>query len=70
MLDHLNEYNDRHGQQMSNKNLRDAVIRVMKEEEEEIESNINNITMDTSYQSPVAMNAIGYWWKIGRASWL
>ena len=42
---------------MSSKRLRDAVIRVMKEEEEEIESNINNITMDTSFQSPVAMNS-------------
>ena len=29
----------------------------MEEEEEEIESNINNITMDTSFQSPVDVNA-------------
>ena len=29
----------------------------MEEEEEEIESNINNIKTDTSFQSPVAMNA-------------
>ena len=29
----------------------------MVEEKEEIESNINNITMDTSLQSPVAVNA-------------
>ena len=28
----------------------------MEEEDEEIESNINNITMDASFQSPVAMN--------------
>ena len=28
----------------------------MKEEEEEIESKINNITMDASFQTPVAMN--------------
>ena len=28
----------------------------MEEEEEEIECNINNITCDTSFQSPVAMN--------------
>ena len=57
MLDHLNGYNDRHGQLFPSKKLRDAVIRVMKEEEEEIESNINNFTMDTSFQSPIAMNA-------------
>ena len=57
MLDHLNEYNDRHGQLFPSKKLRDAVIRVMKEEEEEIESNINNITMDTLFQSHVATNA-------------
>ena len=29
----------------------------MEEEEEEIKSNVNNITKDTSFQSPVAMNA-------------
>ena len=34
MLDHLNEYNDHHGQQLSSKKLRYAVIRVMEEEEE------------------------------------
>ena len=57
MLDHLNEYNDHHGQKLPNKKLRDAVIRVTEEEEEEIKSHINNITIDTSFQSPVAMNA-------------
>ena len=31
MLDHLNEYNDRHGQLLSSKKLQDAVIRVMEE---------------------------------------
>ena len=29
----------------------------MEEEEEEIENNINNITINTSFQSPVALNA-------------
>ena len=31
MLDHLNEYNDRPGQILSSKNLKEAVIRVMEE---------------------------------------
>ena len=56
MLDHLIEYNDRHVQQLSGKKLWYAVIRVMEEEEEEIKSHINKITIDTSFQSPVAMN--------------
>ena len=56
MLDHLNEYNDRHSQILSSKNFKEAVLRVMEEEEEEIERNINNITCDTSFESPVTMN--------------
>ena len=56
MLDHLNKYNDCHGQILSSKNTKEAVIRVMQEEEEEIERNINKITCNTSFQSPVAMN--------------
>ena len=53
VLDTLNEYQDRHGQRLSSKKLREAVRRVMDEEEEEMERNINNITCDTSFQSPV-----------------
>ena len=34
MLDHLNEYNNFHGQILSSKNLKEAVLRVMEEEEE------------------------------------
>ena len=56
ILDHLNEYNDRHGQVLSNKNLKEAVIRVFQEEEEDSKRNINNITCDTSFKSPVTMN--------------
>ena len=52
VLDTLNEYQDRHGQRLSSKKLREAVGRVMNEEVEEIECNINNITCDTSFQSP------------------
>ena len=56
ILDHLNGYQDRHGQRLSSKNLKEAVIRVMEQEEEEIERNINSITCDTSFESPVTMN--------------
>ena len=56
MLDYLNEYHDRQGQKLSSKNLKEAVLRIMEEEEEEIERNINNITCGTSFQSPVCMN--------------
>ena len=53
VLDTLNKYQDRHGQRLSSKKLREAVCHVMDEEEEEMERNINNITCDTPFQSPV-----------------
>ena len=53
ILDNLNEYQDRHGQRLSSKKTREAVRFVMDEEEEEMERNINNITCNTSFQSPV-----------------
>ena len=53
ILDTLNKYQDRHGQRLSSKNLREAVRRVMDEEEEEMERNINNTTCGTSFKSPV-----------------
>ena len=56
ILDTLNKYQDRHGQRLSSKKLKEAVLRVMDEEEEEIERNINNITCDTSFKSPVTKN--------------
>ena len=52
ILDTLNKYQYRHGQRLSNKKLRESVLRVMDEEEEEMERNINNITCNTSFQSP------------------
>ena len=52
----LNKYNDRHDQILSSKKLKESVLWVMEEEEEEIECNINNIKCDTSFQSPIAMN--------------
>ena len=62
----LNKYHDRQGQMLSSKNLKESVLRVMDQEEEEIERNINNITCDTSFQSPVTNNIqkkiqIGYY---------
>ena len=56
ILDTLNKYQDRHGQRLSNKKLKEAVLRVMDEEEEEIERNINNITCNNPFQSPVTKN--------------
>ena len=41
-LDTLNEYQDRHGQRLSSKKLKEALLRVMDEEEEEIERNISD----------------------------
>ena len=51
-----NEYNDCHGLILSSKNIKEAVLHVMEEEEEEIKLNTNNITCDTSFQSPICMN--------------
>ena len=44
ILDTLNEYQDRHGQILSSKKLREAVLRVMDEKEGEMERNIINIS--------------------------
>ena len=56
ILDHLNKYHDRHGQRLASKHLKEAVIRVMEQEEEEIERNINTITCNTSFQYADNMN--------------
>ena len=53
ILDTLNRYQDCHGQRLSSAKLKEAVLRIMDEEEEEMERNINNITCDTPFQSPV-----------------
>ena len=52
VLDTLNKYQDLQGQRLSSKKLREAIRRVMNEEVEELEYNINNITFDTPFQSP------------------
>ena len=49
ILDTLNKYQDRYGQILSSKNLKEAVLRIMDEEEEEIKRNINNTTCDTPF---------------------
>ena len=56
MIEHLNEYNDHCGQRLSSKYIKEAALRVIEEEEEEIKRNINNITCDNSFQSLIAMN--------------
>ena len=42
ILDTLNKYQDRHGQRLSSKKLKEALLRVMDEEEEEMKRNIRN----------------------------
>ena len=56
ILDTLNKYQDRHGQRLYSKNPKESVLRVMEQEEEEIERNIDNITCDTLFQYPVTNN--------------
>ena len=56
ILDTLKKYQDRHGQRFSIKKLKEAVLRVMDEGKEEIELDINNITCDTPFLSPVTKN--------------
>ena len=52
ILDTLNRYQDRHGQRLSSKKLKEAVLCVMDEEEDKMERNINNVTCDTPFKSP------------------
>ena len=56
IIDTLNEYQDRHGQRLSSKKIKEALLCVIYEEEEEIERNVNNITCDTLFQSPITNN--------------
>ena len=57
MLNSLLKHNHRHGTPFSSKKLQEAVRRVMKEEEKYAKRNVNNVTMDTLFQSPVTINA-------------
>ena len=56
MLDYLLEHNNHHGPQFSSKNLQEAVIRVMEDEEKDAERNVNNVTTDNFFQYPVTIN--------------
>ena len=56
IIDTLNRYQDRHGQRFSSEKLKEAVLRVMDEEEEDIKRNINNITCDDPFQFPGTKN--------------
>ena len=59
MLKTLVDYNDHHNAPLSNENLRKEVIKVMAETEEEernINSDSNNVTINTFYQSPSTTN--------------
>ena len=56
ILDTLNKYHDCHGQRFTSKNLKEYVLCVTKQQEEEIKRNINNITFVSSFQSPVTRN--------------
>ena len=49
----MDKYQDCHGQRLSSRELKEAVLRVMEQQEEEIKRNVNNITCDTSFQYPV-----------------
>ena len=53
MLETLDDDNNRNGAPLSNEKLRKTVNKLMEETEVEFERNINKITMDTSFQSPV-----------------
>ena len=56
IIDTLNKYQDFYSQRFSSKKHKEAVLHVMEQAEEEIERNINNITCDTSFESPATMN--------------
>ena len=57
MLDSILDHNHCQGTPLSSKKLQEAVSRVMEEEEKAAECNVNNITTDTLFQSPVTINA-------------
>ena len=53
LLNTLVKDNNRKGAPLSNDNLRQKVGKVLEETEAEFERNINKITCDTSFQSPI-----------------
>ena len=53
MLDTLVKDNNIRGQPLSNEKIQKSVGKVIEETEAEFERNYNEITCDTSYQSPI-----------------
>ena len=58
LLKNLVNDNNHNGATLSNENIQQAVSIFMEETEAELERDINKITMDTSFQSPVQKNYI------------
>ena len=58
MLENLIKVNNREGGPFSNERLQQAVIDVREETDAGHERNINNITCDDSYQSPMKNNDV------------
>ena len=56
MLDSIIDDNECHVTTLSSKKLQEAVIIVMVEEEKDSKHNVNNVTMDTLFQSPATIN--------------
>ena len=57
MLDYLLEHNHRHGTPLCSKNVREEAIRVMEYEEKDSESNVNKVSNDNLFWSPITINA-------------
>ena len=52
-LDTLVKENNRKGEPLSNDKIQQAVVKIIEETEAEFERNINKITCDKSFQSPI-----------------
>ena len=60
MLESILDYNTRHDTPLSSKNIPEEVIRFMsgtEEEEKDAKHNVNNVTMDNLFQSPITISA-------------
>ena len=51
------EHNRRHGTPLISKKLWESVIRIMEYEGKNAERNVNNVTTDNLFQSPVTINS-------------
>ena len=56
MLEQIIKHNHRHGTPMSNKKLRESVIRVVEDEEKYAKRNVNDVTTDTLFHSSTTVN--------------